>query len=76
MGSVCCFEGTEDGSLTLCMTEDFLGEVMSDFSHKDQMKVTQEHVHQHPDSPNSLFFLKLWEDQREASEILSVVQDI
>ena len=51
------------------MTEDFLDEVMSEFSHKEQIKFTQEHVHQHPDSPNSLLFLKLWEYQRETSEM-------
>lgn len=51
------------------MTEDFLDEVMSDFSHKEQIKVTREHVRQHPDSLNSLLFLKLWEDQSKASEM-------
>lgn len=51
------------------MTEDFLDEVMSDFSHKEQIKVIQEHVHQHSNSLNSLPFIKLWEDQRKTSEM-------
>lgn len=60
----------ENGSLTLCPKEDFLDEVMSELSHGEQMKVTQERIHLHPD-PQLLSSLSRSGGRREESEMLS-----
>lgn len=52
------------------MKEDFLDEVMSGWSHEEQIKVIQESIRLHPD-PQILFSLSSFEDTRETSQMPS-----
>lgn len=52
------------------MKEDFLDEVMSGWSHEEQIRVIQESIRLHPD-PQILFSLSSSEDARETSQMPS-----